>query len=543
MGKEKKKKIKRKKTCIILGILLLVFIVGSVVTYFFYHLDIEKHYYRYAVTWKNTKLYDKNGKDIGTIMFDTPLELEKEDSNQKYFKIKNTDYYVYYKDVKKGKEVTKTSWNDNQVALGKEIKITKTSTFFRENRRTMILRKNTTFSVFYEDKENYYIFFQNMLLKLIKDESIEESKENEEEEVADHISVLFYEDILDQCNSDNTCTTTNDFKSQVTELLNQGYYTITREEFLNYINGYIRLKPKAIFLTTSTSLEILKPVIEELKISIQNINEEEELKYFSTNQTNTVETEKAFINRYQIKSGTPASEIIQLAEGEKREILQDNQGIAVLNYHFFYDGNGGEICDETICLDVHKFREHLNYLKENHFKTLTMSEFKKWMYGEIELPNKSILITVDDGAMGTGTHNGNKLIPLLEEYKMHATLFLITGWWSIDNYRSPYLDIQSHTNDMHQYGSCGRGQINCATYEEAKADLERSLAVVGNNDSFCFPFYMYSSTSLQAVKDVGFQLAFVGGNRKATRSNNKYLIPRYPIQSDITLQYFMQIVN
>ena len=39
---------------------------------------------------------------------------------------------------------------------------------------------------------------------------------------------------------------------------------------------------------------------------------------------------------------------------------------------------------------------------------------------------KSVLITIDDGALGTGIQNGNKLIPILEEYKMHATLFLIT---------------------------------------------------------------------------------------------------------------------
>jgi peptidoglycan/xylan/chitin deacetylase (PgdA/CDA1 family) len=172
-----------------------------------------------------------------------------------------------------------------------------------------------------------------------------------------------------------------------------------------------------------------------------------------------------------------------------------------------------------------------------------MNEFKRWMYGEIELPSKSVLITIDDGAMGTGKHNGNKLIPLLEEYKMHATLFLIAGWWDIENYRSPYLDIQSHTFDMHQYGTCGRGQLNCATYEQAKADLQKSIEVIGNTDSFCFPFYMYSDTSLRAIKDMGFQIAFVGGMRKASRSNNKYLIPRYPIHSAITLNDFISYVS
>ena len=96
---------------------------------------------------------------------------------------------------------------------------------------------------------------------------------------------------------------------------------------------------------------------------------------------------------------------------------------------------------------------------------------------------------------------------------------------------------------MHQYGSCGRGQINCATYDQAMKDLKDSIAVVGDKTSFCFPFYYYSDTSLKAVKDAGFQLAFVGGNRKATRNNNKFLVPRYPIHSDITLQQFINIVS
>ena len=38
---------------------------------------------------------------------------------------------------------------------------------------------------------------------------------------------------------------------------------------------------------------------------------------------------------------------------------------------------------------------------------------------QISIPEKSVLITIDDGAKGTGKHNGHKLIPLLEEYKMY----------------------------------------------------------------------------------------------------------------------------
>ena len=81
------------------------------------------------------------------------------------------------------------------------------------------------------------------------------------------------------------------------------------------------------------------------------------------------------------------------------------------------------------------------------------------------------------------------------------------------------------------------------SYEQGKADVQKSIDIIGNNDSFCFPFYMYSDTSLQVIKDLGFKLAFVGGSRKATRKSNKFLIPRYPIHDGITLNQFISMVS
>ena len=223
------------------------------------------------------------------------------------------------------------------------------------------------------------------------------------------------------------------------------------------------------------------------------------------------------------------------------------QKIAVLNYHFFYDPSLGETCDESICERVSDFKEQLNYLKQNNYKTLTMREFRDWMYGAIEIPDKSVLITIDDGAMGTGAHNGNKLIPILEEYKMHATLFLITGWWDINNYRSEYLDIESHTHDMHTGNLCSgvsRGaQMLCSSNEQVLNDLKTSMGITKSNLAFCFPFYAYNENAIGLVKQVGFQLAFIGGGTKVSRATDKYHIPRYPIQKTTSLQTFINYVS
>ncbi len=232
----------------------------------------------------------------------------------------------------------------------------------------------------------------------------------------------------------------------------------------------------------------------------------------------------------------------------EKPIVNVEQKVAVLNYHFFYDSSKGEVCNESICEEISQFKSLLKWLNDNNYKTLTMEEFRDWMYGYTEIPEKSVLITVDDGAMGTGKHNGYTLIPALEEYKAHATLFLITGWWDISNYQgSEYLEIQSHTNDMHNEGFCSgvtRGaRMLCHDYDTVKADLQKSIDIIKSKTAFCFPFYAYDDKSVQAVKDVGFELAFVGGSRKAKRSDNKYLIPRFPIVNSHSLDDIINMIK
>lgn len=229
------------------------------------------------------------------------------------------------------------------------------------------------------------------------------------------------------------------------------------------------------------------------------------------------------------------------------KVKDTSQKVAVLNYHFFYDPSIGETCNEGNCEDVKDFEAHLKYLKDNNFKTLTIEEFKKWMYGEIEIPEKSVLITIDDGAMGTGTHNGNKLIPLLEKYESHATLFLITGWWGIENYQSDYLDVQSHTHDMHQGSKCTtqpRGaQMLCSTHDQVINDLKQSISILGSSTAFCFPMYVSNEETINDLKEVGFKIAFVGGGTKASRSSDKYRIPRFQITKTTSLETFKNYVN
>ena len=109
--------------------------------------------------------------------------------------------------------------------------------------------------------------------------------------------------------------------------------------------------------------------------------------------------------------------------------LYKNPKIAVLCYHNLATQqekqNFPEEADWTITID--NFKQQLEYLKKNNYKTLTMDEFYKWKNNELDLPYKSVLITFDDGFLS----NYQYAFPLLKEYGMNATVFVVGSF--IDN--------------------------------------------------------------------------------------------------------------
>ena len=77
--------------------------------------------------------------------------------------------------------------------------------------------------------------------------------------------------------------------------------------------------------------------------------------------------------------------------------LNETSSVPVTVYHFIYL-DGDTSCGESICHSESQIREQFNYLKENNYFTLNTTELGKFIDGKIRLPEKSILITIDDGA-------------------------------------------------------------------------------------------------------------------------------------------------
>ena len=227
----------------------------------------------------------------------------------------------------------------------------------------------------------------------------------------------------------------------------------------------------------------------------------------------------------------------------------NSTGIAVLNYHAFYDENDAEAranCNTSICHSKKQFRSHLELIKKMNMLTLKMKEVEMYVDGKVRLP-KSVLITIDDGGR---TKDG---IDLLTEYKMYATIFLVTAWFDPkDYYKTEYIELHSHSDHMHETGDCPTGQgggIQCLDEKTIQEDLKKSREKLNNTTYFCYPFYEYNEYSIKMLKEAGFTMAFIG---ESTRSDNlvhvgsdKFRLRRFVIADITTINgltdYFNQI--
>lgn len=245
--------------------------------------------------------------------------------------------------------------------------------------------------------------------------------------------------------------------------------------------------------------------------------------------------------------------LVYVRKSDVKEIISSSntnqeitEGISVFNYHFVVDANEMKSCAQSICLLEEKFDSQIKYLKDNGYYSVSMRDLELFIDGKIQLPKKSVSITIDDGWYV------QRSISILEKYQILGTLFLIGNLASPSDYNSDYLEIHSHTWDMHGLktgddcpNSSFRGGITCFDEEKILEDLRRSRESLNNTTYFCYPFYDYNNKSIELLKKAGFTMAFSGNQKdnKVRVGTDKFRIPRYIIYSNTSLNTFINYVS
>lgn len=218
----------------------------------------------------------------------------------------------------------------------------------------------------------------------------------------------------------------------------------------------------------------------------------------------------------------------------------------VLSYHDIRPDAEGE--EYVVTPD--DFEAQMQTLHRAGWRSLTLAQFAAYRAGDYTPPQRSFLLTFDDGTKGLWRYAD----PILERYEMSATSFLITG--SVGTRQPYYLDwpevsrmrengrwsFGSHTHDLHHRTVVDargrqRGALTHRTWTESGGrettgdftrrvanDLDRSATVMQEHGlpaptALSYPFSDRNEGSLteqniaQAIIDDRFPLVFINATR------------------------------
>ena len=255
------------------------------------------------------------------------------------------------------------------------------------------------------------------------------------------------------------------------------------------------------------------------------------------------ETPGDYIVEYSVKdkdgNETKATRKVKVFEVEDK----DTDGISVFMYHYFYDDANGETGKDANYLAKSLFEGQLKYLSENDYYIPNMKEIKLYLDGQLDLPAKSAVLTLDDGAES----NYRIAYPLAVQYKIPLVWFVVTSWTDVSMefqkqlYNSGYTRYHSHTDNMHE-GGCGEqhgAKILCVDHNTGVNDLKTSVEKLGNADALAYPCGDTNAHAKEIVTEAGISLAFTTNYGKIHVGDDKLALPRVRINDGISFQRYI----
>ena len=182
---------------------------------------------------------------------------------------------------------------------------------------------------------------------------------------------------------------------------------------------------------------------------------------------------------------------------------------------------------------VNDFCSQLDWLKANNYETLTLEEFAEYIRKGESFPEKSVLITFDDGYSGIY----NYAFPELRKRNMKAVFFITAG--VIDKVEGTYphvtrKELQEIAADKNfSIGSHTMTHSNLMklSYDEKineLVDSKRILKEITGREiiSMAYPEGNYDKHVIEAVKEAGYEIAFAVQDRGLFDESAHYSIPR-----------------
>lgn len=215
--------------------------------------------------------------------------------------------------------------------------------------------------------------------------------------------------------------------------------------------------------------------------------------------------------------------------------------ILVLNYHQVQNNF------TSLSMPVNQFDAQMDYLVENGYTSISPEELYKGLNGEISLPEKSVLITFDDGYVDNYTN----AFPILKYYGLKATIFVIPAlvskdvryltWEQLQEMEQSGVTVQSHT--------LNHRKLEELPDDEIRAELLNSKLILEENlghavEFLAYPTGTYNLHIAGIARDCGYKGAFTIKYGNVDLGSNLFALERVPIfQTGSTMKDFYERIE
>lgn len=206
------------------------------------------------------------------------------------------------------------------------------------------------------------------------------------------------------------------------------------------------------------------------------------------------------------------SEVRQLPVEIKRKLTEavpsSSFRVPILIYHYVeYITDTKDTIRQSLNINPYIFEEQIRTLFEAGYTFMTMEEIGEVLDGKMNLPQKPIVITFDDGHWDLYTD----VFPILQRYHIKATAYIIPGFLGGSDFLTEFqlksiadsglIEIGAHTAHHISLREQPEWRL-LSEIKDSKTILEKKLHM--KVVSFAYPNGAFDEKSIQAVKNNGF---------------------------------------
>ena len=239
----------------------------------------------------------------------------------------------------------------------------------------------------------------------------------------------------------------------------------------------------------------------------------------------------------------PLEEIVEVEAPpepvETGPVIDEEIQVSILGYHDFADKDSSN----AMVISTTRFRAQMEAIKKAEIPVITMKDFIAWKRGEKNIPNPSVVITIDDGWKSVYTH----AYPILKEYGYPFSIYLYTNFLNNGGRSMSYdqvaemmangCEVGSHSVS---HGDLSRNRKGSQEkYEEwLRDELGESMRILREQFGdeilpvFVYPYGKYNDKVVQLAEEYGYEVAVTVSPKKAEYSQEDLRVGRYIIHGN-----------